>query len=190
MVCQSCGSNVETEIHFCPRCGARVAAQASNVPAGPTQPPASAGYVQYRPQMMIPRVQRHLQTLGILWCVYGAYRVLSGLMGLFFVRMFAGHRFGYWGGNFPFSRWGVMHGAPWMAFVPVIITVAVVMAALSLVVGYGLLTRRSWARVFAIVLAVFALFKIPFGTALGIYTLWVLAPTTSAMEYDAIADHS
>jgi hypothetical protein len=35
-----------------------------------------------------------------------------------------------------------------------------------------------------------ALLKFPFGTALGIYTLWVLAPSTSGMEYDAIADRS
>jgi hypothetical protein len=39
-----------------------------------------------------------------------------------------------------------------------------------------------------IVLAVLALFKFPFGTALGIYTLWVLAPATSAMEYDSMAE--
>jgi hypothetical protein len=34
------------------------------------------------------------------------------------------------------------------------------------------------------------LVKIPFGTALGIYTLWVLAPMASGMEYDAIADRN
>jgi hypothetical protein len=189
MVCQSCGSNVENEIHFCPRCGAPVAAAQPNVPVGPPQPPAYGGY-PYPPQMVIPRVQRHLHTLGILWCVYGAFRLLSGLLGLFFVRAFAGHRLGWGGGNFPFNHWGGMQGPPWMALVPVIITVAVVMTSLSLIAGYGLLMRRSWARIFTIVLAVFALFKIPVGTALGIYTLWVLAPATSAMEYDSIADHS
>jgi len=31
---------------------------------------------------------------------------------------------------------------------------------------------------------------VPFGTALGIYTLWVLAPMASGMEYDNIADRS
>jgi hypothetical protein len=44
--------------------------------------------------------------------------------------------------------------------------------------------------VLAIVAGVLVLFKPVLGTALGIYTLWVLAPSVSAMEYDAIADHS
>jgi hypothetical protein len=198
MVCQGCGNTVETEIHFCPRCGAQMAAHAAppQGPPTPPMPPAYAGYAQYPPYppaVIVPRVQRHLQTLGILWCVFGAYRVLSGLMGLFFLRTFAWGRFG--GGDWPFNRWGNhhwgdMHGHPWMAVVPFIVAITVVMASLAVVAGYGLLTRRSWARVFAIVLAVLALFKIPFGTALGIYTLWVLAPMTSGMEYDAIADRS
>ena len=28
--------------------------------------------------MVVPRVQQHVQTLGIMWCAYGAYRALSG----------------------------------------------------------------------------------------------------------------
>jgi hypothetical protein len=35
----------------------------------------------------------------------------------------------------------------------------------------------------AIVTGVFNLIDIPFGTALGIYTLWVLLPTESEREY-------
>jgi hypothetical protein len=42
----------------------------------------------------------------------------------------------------------------------------------------------------AIIAAIFALIKFPLGTALGIYTLWVLAPGASGLEYDAIADRS
>jgi hypothetical protein len=39
----------------------------------------------------------------------------------------------------------------------------------------------------AIVLGILALFHPPFGTALGIYTLWVLLPTESAAEYDRMS---
>ena len=63
-------------------------------------------------------------------------------------------------------------------------------ALLSLVTGISLLMRKSWGRIFAIVVAILSLIKIPFGTALGIYTLWVLLPSASAIEYDAIADRS
>ena len=44
--------------------------------------------------------------------------------------------------------------------------------------------------VLAIIAAILALLKFPIGTALGIYTLWVLAPGASGLEYDAIADRS
>jgi hypothetical protein len=50
--------------------------------------------------------------------------------------------------------------------------------------------RKPWGRILAIVIAILALIHIPFGTAMGIYTLWVLAPSASGAEYDAIADHS
>jgi hypothetical protein len=66
----------------------------------------------------------------------------------------------------------------------------VVMAGLALVVGYSLLTRRPWGRTLAIVVAILSLLKPFFGTALGIYTLWVLAPGASGLEYDAIADRT
>ena len=43
--------------------------------------------------------------------------------------------------------------------------------------------REPWARMLAIVLGVLNLFDLPFGTALGIYTLWVLLPAESEREY-------
>jgi hypothetical protein len=39
---------------------------------------------------------------------------------------------------------------------------------------YGLLTRKAWARVVAIVVAVLGLLNVPIGTLIGIYALWVL----------------
>jgi hypothetical protein len=44
----------------------------------------------------------------------------------------------------------------------------------GLIVGIGLLNVAPWARIAGIVLAVLHLINIPFGTALGVYALWVL----------------
>ena len=44
----------------------------------------------------------------------------------------------------------------------------------SLIAGVGLLYFKPWARVLTIILSVIHLFSVPFGTALGIYGLWVL----------------
>jgi hypothetical protein len=52
--------------------------------------------------------------------------------------------------------------------------------------GWGLMHREPWARVAAIVLAFISLFNIPFGTAIGVYTMWVLLPGQSQHEYDAL----
>lgn len=52
----------------------------------------------------------------------------------------------------------------------------------ALLVGYGLLSFRSWARIVGLVFGAFALLHVPLGTALGIYTFWVLLkPETEAL---------
>ncbi len=76
----------------------------------------------------------------------------------------------------------------WMAFlVPVLATVTLVSSAMAFITGYGLLSRRPWGRILGIVAAILAILKFPLGTVLGIYTLWVLAPGESGVEYDAVA---
>jgi Ni,Fe-hydrogenase I cytochrome b subunit len=40
--------------------------------------------------------------------------------------------------------------------------------------GIGLLKRRSWSRILVIIVSVLALFKIPIGTALGVYSIWAM----------------
>jgi hypothetical protein len=177
MVCQACGTPVGEGVHFCPKCGAQVFV-------------AQPMYVQPPMPMYLPRVQRNLQTLGILWCVLGVYRVISGLIGIIFLRAFTTHNFG----NDAWMFGGRFHGPfppMWMAGLwPMIAFATVFAAALALVAGYGLLNRRPWGRIVAIIAAILALIKFPLGTALGVYTLWVLAPGASGLEYDAIADRS
>ena len=51
--------------------------------------------------------------------------------------------------------------------------------------GVGLLMWKNWARILVIILAVLDLFNIPIGTALGIYTLWVLLKDETAQLFSA-----
>jgi hypothetical protein len=56
-------------------------------------------------------------------------------------------------------------------------TIAVFFITLSvpeIVGGIGLLKHRCWARILVLIIAVLELFLIPFGTIVGIYTIWVL----------------
>lgn len=49
-----------------------------------------------------------------------------------------------------------------------------VQSIVSIIAGFGLLNKQSWARVFGLVAAFLNIFCIPFGTALAIYAIWVL----------------
>lgn len=50
----------------------------------------------------------------------------------------------------------------------------VITAVPNLLAGAGLLAHRNWARILALILAALNVFKFPWGTALAVYTFWVL----------------
>ncbi len=50
----------------------------------------------------------------------------------------------------------------------------------GLVAGIGLIQRRPWARILTLILSFLLLLKIPLGTALGIYGIWVLMQDEAA----------
>ncbi|MCP3169132.1 hypothetical protein [Myxococcus qinghaiensis] len=45
----------------------------------------------------------------------------------------------------------------------------------GVIAGIGLLKRRRWSRVLALVLGIIGLFNFPLGTCLGIYAIWFYA---------------
>jgi uncharacterized protein YhhL (DUF1145 family) len=141
----------------------------------PGTPQYAAAYVAAEQRM---RVRQNLQPLGILWVMYGVYRVVMGLVGAFVLHNL--------------SHGGIFSEAPpflphlMSSLVPVIVTISVLMGGAGIVTGIGLLSRQSWGRTVAIIFGVLALLKIPFGTALGIYTLWVLAPQASGAEWERL----
>jgi hypothetical protein len=164
MYCSGCGQPLAPYQQACAHCGK---------PAIP--PPAAPGFL---PNF---RVQRHVQTLAILWLVYSVFAILAWFVAIPFLGfIFAHGGHGMAHVDFPF---GMSMG--W--FIPVITVVLYIRSGLGLLVGIGLLRRDRWARPLALVVGVLMLLKVPFGTALGIYTLWVLAPVQSGQEYDMVA---
>ena len=59
----------------------------------------------------------------------------------------------------------------------------------GMVAGIGLLKMQPWARIVAIIVGAFHILSFPLGTALGVYTLWVLlnAETEALFRGQAIA---
>ena len=66
-------------------------------------------------------------------------------------------------------------GAALLGFTGIAVTIlALTFAVPSIICGWGLLKRRRWARILAIVLAAISLIEFPVGTVFGVYVLWVL----------------
>jgi hypothetical protein len=64
--------------------------------------------------------------------------------------------------------------------------VGLLLAALALpglIAGYGLLRRRAWARVLALVLSILALAAFPLGTLIGAYAIWVLLQNAASAYF-------
>jgi hypothetical protein len=79
--------------------------------------------------------------------------------------------------------------APTAFLRPLLSAIAIFVLAKALcgfIAGWGLMQREPWARMIALVLGFISLFNVPFGTAVGVYTLWVLLPAQSQEEYDAL----
>ncbi len=180
MTCSSCGMNLGPDVHFCTRCGAAVAATQT------WQPQPGPAYAGVPVNLMYSRVARHLQVLGVLWIVYAFERTVSKLVGLSILHGFLSGRFQTPRG-FHFGPTGDLGLT---AFWPAIVVSLAFGLALSLLTGYALLTKQPWGRIIAIVAGILALFHPFLGTALGIYTLWVVAPGASGAEYDAIANNA
>jgi hypothetical protein len=118
------------------------------------------------------RVQDHLNLLGILWLAFSAFNAIGGIFVLLAYRLFIYKL------NVPPFVQPLLAGIGWLV---------VLKSAAGLATGFGLMQRESWARILTLILAFIALFtNIPFGTALGVYTMWVLLPRESEQEYDAI----
>lgn len=54
----------------------------------------------------------------------------------------------------------------------------------SFIAGYGLLKRKKWARTWAIIAGVVAAMSFPFGTAVCVYTFWLLFSEPGKILFD------
>ena len=120
------------------------------------------------------RIAGHVRLLGIFWLAISAFRLIPGLALLSIFQ----YGVPFFTPGIPGFVHGVMRGLGGLFLAG---------AVIGLVAGWGLLERQPWARTLAIVVGCFSLVDMPFGTALGIYTLWVLLPARSEEEYRQIA---
>ena len=160
MFCDGCGGAVQSGQAFCSRCGKRI--------VGPVAVAVGPG-----------RVRRHVHLLGILWLALSALNAAGGLILIVVGSTLFSH----------LHEMGAPPEVPTGFLSSIVSTLGILVlakAACGFLAGWGLLHREPWARVLALVLGFIALIHIPFGTALGVYTLWVLLPGECHDEYEAL----
>ena len=143
---------------FCSRCGKQI-----------------VGPVTVTQQRHPGRVQGNLYLLAIFWFAISAFNAILGVVLYIIANTLLAP--------------GGSAGAP--AFLrPLLSVVAIIIlggSALGFSAGWGLMHREPWARTLVLVLAFLVLFiNIPVGTAVGVYTMWVLMPGESEQEYEAL----
>jgi hypothetical protein len=110
-------------------------------------------------------MKTHIQIVAALHIAMGALSLLAGIAVFAFLGM---------AGGIVVSQ-GEHEAAGIIGIVAVVLGGFLAVLALpGILGGWALFAGRSWGRPFVMVLGVIQLINIPFGTALGIYTLWAL----------------
>jgi hypothetical protein len=114
-------------------------------------------------------MRTHVKALGILHVVFGAVGLVLGVGA---VALFGGVA-------------GLLNvdndsnpalGVPTLTLAGgLVLIIAIALSLPGLIGGVGLLLYQPWARTVTIVVSLLELMNIPFGTALGVYGLWVLS---------------
>jgi hypothetical protein len=114
-------------------------------------------------------VPAHVDLLGVLFIVWGLLTTLVGVstlaLGVGAVALITSANRGE-GGQFAAGLTAAVFTA--------LAVIAILWGAAHVVVGVPLRRRRPWSRIMALMLGSIDLLLLPYGTALGMYALWVL----------------
>lgn len=115
-------------------------------------------------------MQKHVRILGILHIVYSCLGLLIGLLVLVFL---AG--LGLAIDQMPDTENFQVSVSSILGVIGFFVALLLTLFSLpGIIGGIGLLKYREWARILIIIVGFFDLLHIPLGTALGVYTIWVL----------------
>ena len=107
-------------------------------------------------------MEQHITILGVLHIAYGAIGILVAM--IVFIAVVGG---------------GMLSGDAEALAITTIVGTSIAMflfipSAPGLIGGLGIFKYRQWARITLLVVGFVNLLIVPFGTILGIYTIWVL----------------
>ena len=166
MFCSGCGSALTPGQTVCAKCGR---------PTVPPVPPYPGV------QLELDSYAGKVRALSIVWFIYGGLSVVMGWFGLAFANAFFSGRFH----NFMNGPIPPFFGPQFLHLIWVMVAAR---AGLALLAGWGLMQRTEWGRIVAIVAAFLSILKIPFGTALAIWTLVTLLGYRNTALYQQLPE--
>ncbi|MHB8053753.1 MAG: hypothetical protein ACYDH3_00660 [Candidatus Aminicenantales bacterium] len=114
----------------------------------------------------------HVKIIGILWIVFGAMSLLAAaliftlLMGVSFIPEIEAPAPGI------------------LRFIGFFIGAFLALLSLPKILGgWGLLKGQEWGRILTLIVSFLSLLNIPFGTALGIYSIIILMNKETAIQF-------
>jgi hypothetical protein len=118
-------------------------------------------------------MEKHVHVLGILYIVFNALGLLLALIL-------------FWALIGPGIISGDAEAFAILTIIALVLwSILVIMSIPGIIGGIALLKRQSWARILVLILGFLNLLDIPFGTALGIYTIWVLMKDETIALFEA-----
>ncbi|MBM3239952.1 hypothetical protein FJZ31_27010 [Candidatus Poribacteria bacterium] len=109
-------------------------------------------------------MEKHVTILGALYIALSSLGILAAI--IVFTTIAGG---------------GLLSGEPEaIAFGSAIAGFLALISVPGIIGGIGMLKRKSWARILVLILGFLNLLNIPFGTVVGIYTIWVLMKDETA----------
>ena len=133
--------------------------------------PAAGNGVQVNP------MEKHITVVAVLHIGFGVVKLL--IAGIVFVAVVGGGRIS---GDPQAMRITSIVG-------PSVAIFFMVVSVPGIICGVGLLKRRGWARILALILVIPDLFNIPIGTVIGIYVIWVLLNKETAQLFAHASIH-
>ena len=106
-------------------------------------------------------LKSHLRTLGIAHIVYSSLLLVPGLI-IFTILSGAGLLSGEW------------EAIAITSAISIFVTGLILFLTIpGIIAGIGLLQGRNWALILGLIIGILNLLSFPFGTALGVYNIWV-----------------
>ena len=112
-------------------------------------------------------MEGHITAVGALRIGYGSCGIILAII-IFFTTIGVGFIVAEEGGDD--TALAVISAV----MIPIVILLMLLSLA-DIIGGIGVLKRKNWARYLVMIHSVLDFFNIPFGTAIGIYSLWVLS---------------